>query len=242
MVGAFFNNDWMPLIFNSTNKDLFEIRSLPLRKFFDLQFFTIWKILRDKACKLINNEMILDFGAGNSPYRELFNSKITYYTLDSQIKCDYGDLFDIPTGRKFNVILLIEVLEHIEDPVQLLKALQSFLLPNGEIWISVPFNARIHQAPSDYWRWAPDGIKKMIGKANLSLKELIYRGNDLCSITNKLNFFFFRGIKNFLIFPLAILMIVMVSCPLLLISHISLKFALVSSDDPLGFFAICKKN
>ena len=40
--------------------------------------------------------------------------------------------------RDFDAILLIEVLEHMDSPVELLRALKSHLKPGGQLFLSTP--------------------------------------------------------------------------------------------------------
>lgn len=44
-------------------------------------------------------------------------------------------------GRKFQSVVLSEVLEHLEDPVAALQALRSHMAPGARIWIQVPVNS-----------------------------------------------------------------------------------------------------
>jgi len=41
-------------------------------------------------------------------------------------------------GKKFDIIILSEVLEHVEDPLVLLQRLKSLLLPDGKLLITIP--------------------------------------------------------------------------------------------------------
>ncbi len=45
---------------------------------------------------------------------------------------------EIPEKQKFDVIILISVLEHLEDPFQILKDLKCFLKPGGFLFIEIP--------------------------------------------------------------------------------------------------------
>jgi SAM-dependent methyltransferase len=45
---------------------------------------------------------------------------------------------DLPGERRYGLIVLRHVLEHIESPVPFLTALAERLLPGGEVWIEVP--------------------------------------------------------------------------------------------------------
>lgn len=68
-----------------------------------------------------------------------------------------SDILEIP-AKKYGVILLTEVLEHVPDPVAALRKCSELLASNGTLLITVPFASRMHQAPfwfssglSPYW-------------------------------------------------------------------------------------------
>ncbi len=44
-------------------------------------------------------------------------------------------------SRRFDSIVMSEILEHLEDPVAALKAAMTWLKPGGEIWVNVPANS-----------------------------------------------------------------------------------------------------
>jgi 2-polyprenyl-3-methyl-5-hydroxy-6-metoxy-1,4-benzoquinol methylase len=54
------------------------------------------------------------------------------------------NLFDAQpdvASRRFDSIVMSEILEHLEDPVAALKAAAAWLKPGGKIWVNVPANS-----------------------------------------------------------------------------------------------------
>lgn len=51
---------------------------------------------------------------------------------------DLALLRNVLNGKKFNYIVFSDILEHLFDPLQFLRAYQEFLQPDGKILISVP--------------------------------------------------------------------------------------------------------
>jgi len=52
---------------------------------------------------------------------------------------------DFETDRKFENIVLGHVLEHVDDPVQILKVAKKFLAPNGILFAAVPNARSLHR-------------------------------------------------------------------------------------------------
>ena len=63
-----------------------------------------------------------------------------------RVKTYYGSAEELPfTEERFDWIVMNEVLEHLENPLLVLKHIQKFLTPLGKIFISVPYNENIVQ-------------------------------------------------------------------------------------------------
>uniref|UniRef100_UPI004047866A class I SAM-dependent methyltransferase n=1 Tax=Polynucleobacter sp. TaxID=2029855 RepID=UPI004047866A len=71
---------------------------------------------------------------------------------EHDITC-YSDLDNIP-DKKFDLIILFEVLEHVADPVFFLSALTKKLSPSGRIWVVVPnFDSPYARLFKSFWVW-----------------------------------------------------------------------------------------
>ena len=64
-------------------------------------------------------------------------------------------------GKRFNTILCFSVLEHCDNPFQMANTISKLLMPNGSLFVGVPFVWRLHGYPDDYWRFTPSGVKKL---------------------------------------------------------------------------------
>jgi 2-polyprenyl-3-methyl-5-hydroxy-6-metoxy-1,4-benzoquinol methylase len=51
------------------------------------------------------------------------------------------DIFDLPETEPYHFITMGEVLEHVEDPLSLLRRLHRVLAPQGHAYITTPANA-----------------------------------------------------------------------------------------------------
>ena len=50
----------------------------------------------------------------------------------------HGTLFEFKSNRKFNLITFNKVLEHVDNPVEILKKSKDYLKPNGFVYIELP--------------------------------------------------------------------------------------------------------
>ena len=73
--------------------------------------------------------------AGMEKEKECFGS--INPAVDEMIEGD-AEALEIPFEGKFDVILLLDVLEHLYDPFDLLKKIRLLLAPSGYIVISIP--------------------------------------------------------------------------------------------------------
>lgn len=61
-----------------------------------------------------------------------------------------------------DLILLLEVLEHLYDPVLALKNVKSTLRPGGKLVVSAPFLYPFHADPFDYYRYTDVGLEHLL--------------------------------------------------------------------------------
>ncbi|GEM_PF-2185445 len=138
-------------------KNYFYCRLDSLNLHRDLAFSKRWRY-RKFFCK--GNIRTLDVGGGGGPFTAqcLKNgNSVTLVDLDgakidkalkklkalgfldpARIKAVTGDIREYETEDKFEQILLLEVLEHIQNDQALLNKLASFLKPRGRLIISSP--------------------------------------------------------------------------------------------------------
>jgi len=60
------------------------------------------------------------------------NNKISYYN---------ADIFNFDSSLKYDFIVIGEVIEHLENPVEILKKLSDLLSDSGILWLTTPTNA-----------------------------------------------------------------------------------------------------
>lgn len=117
-----------------------------------------------QAALLPAGTLVLDVGAGSCPYRGYF-SHCRYQTQDfvalapNQLRnggygqIDYVcDAASIPVApSSFDAILCAEVLEHVPEPVKVVRELARILKPGGKLILTAPLGSGVHQEPHHYY-------------------------------------------------------------------------------------------
>lgn len=222
-----------------------------LRCVVDLQLATIAKPLRPALAALRGR--VLDVGAGMSPWRAWLGEGAAYQGLDVGHATEFGmeggrddviyyDGTTMPLADgSFDAALCIEVLEHAQDPQQLLAEIHRVLRPGGTLLLTVPWSARRHHLPHDYHRFTAERLARLFETAGFSGVFIAERGNDIGAIANKLIVLCLRLVrprpllKLLWTWPLLAL-VAPVAGIFLLAAHVSIALGLGSPEDPLGYF------
>lgn len=116
---------------------------------------------------------VLDFGARKAPYRRLFDGKVASFQCADQpsdIEDREIDILISKDGRMdladetVDVILSLQVLEHVPDVDRYLGEAYRVLKPGGMLWLTTHGMWPYHPTPEDYYRWTLSGLRREIGK------------------------------------------------------------------------------
>ncbi|WP_374615141.1 class I SAM-dependent methyltransferase [Sphingorhabdus sp.] len=142
---------------------------------------------------------VLDYGAGNSPYRR-------FIRCDRYVSADVGqnlagdiDYLIVPgeplpiAADSFDLVLLLDVLEHVPDPAYVLAEIRRLLAPGGRLIISLPFLYREHETPNDFVRYTAFGVRELLAHQHGSLVRVSKAGNLYYTL---LSLFLERGVGN----------------------------------------------
>jgi SAM-dependent methyltransferase len=223
-----------------------------LRFIFDMQNFSIYNALK-KYLKPLKGK-ILDLGCGDSPYRHLLNGDCEYIGADiaGQKSFDYDNCSIIKfKGSKLPLknssvghIMCTEVMEHVEFFEKFAAEMLRVLKKGGTAFVTVPWSARYHYVPYDFYRYTPAALKHIFG--NFSSVEIVERGTDITSICSKIIvvcarcFTGFKAVKIILLPVSAVLALPLLAIAVI-IGHLSLAAGLGSRQDPLGYTIYLKK-
>ncbi len=71
--------------------------------------------------------------------------------------------------RRFDTIILSDVLEHIPTPEALCGEISRVLAPGGYLILNVPFYYWLHEEPHDYYRYTEYALRRFVDLAGLRL-------------------------------------------------------------------------
>jgi SAM-dependent methyltransferase len=164
-----------------------------LRCFVDLQFGSIWRDLARLLPRVRGT--LADVGCGAQPFRNLLPSDVRYIGVDLEdAESRFGgggpgywahDMrrfrgSDLPLADgEVDTVLCTETLEHVLDPTAFLKEIHRALAPSGRLILTVPFAARWHFVPQDYWRYTPSGLTHLLSLAGFPEVRIYARGGAL---------------------------------------------------------------
>ncbi len=117
---------------------------------------------------------LYDLGAGESPYKDFFLEYAdqyvavdwagSYHETKADIAADLNKPLPIDSEMADTVVSL-SVMEHLCEPQTMLNEAYRILKPGGAIVLQVPWQWWIHEAPYDFFRYTPYGLKYLFEKA-----------------------------------------------------------------------------
>lgn len=99
--------------------------------------------------------------------RPFFMQEITVETIDidPNAQCDFvGDITTYNAhlpSESYDYIVCTEVLEHTLQPFKAVEEMRRLLKPKGYLFVTVPFNFRIHGPLPDCWRFTEHGLRAL---------------------------------------------------------------------------------
>jgi SAM-dependent methyltransferase len=156
------------------------------RRFFDVQAMSIWRDLVPELRKVRGT--LADIGCGAQPYRGLLAPGVEYIGIDiAEAEEHFG--YKLPDTRYFtgdtwplddasvDTMLATETLEHVVDPPAFMREAYRCLKPGGTLILTVPFSARWHFVPHDYWRFTPSSLALLLTESGFTKPRVYARGN-----------------------------------------------------------------
>lgn len=95
-----------------------------------------------------------------------------------------GNCHDLNTFEKYNTIVCMQVLEHIDEPIIALKQMYNALTSNGQLLLTVPNLLNINHS-SHIWTYSEDSVKRILLNVGFKLVQTkVINGNKniLCIV------------------------------------------------------------
>lgn len=142
----------------------------PTRRLNPRIFDADWLVLRGMASSLERlvgehvhaGHRVLDFGCGSMPYKTLFERRSATY-----LGADFGDAADVSISGgghialesgSIDVVLSVQVLEHVRDLDTYFSEIARVLKPGGSLLLSTHGTWLYHPHPEDHRRWTRRGL------------------------------------------------------------------------------------
>jgi SAM-dependent methyltransferase len=185
---------FQPLAFRPRGTVGYEVIAVA-RRIVDLQAASLWRHLRVELATAQGD--VLDVGAGAQPYRSLLDRPgVRYRAIDlasARERFGYdtpdteyfsGDRWPV-TDASIDMVLATETLEHVRAPALFVAEARRVLRPGGRFVVTVPFSARWHYVPDDYWRFTPSSLRDLFEAAGFADVVVRPRGNELTVACSK---------------------------------------------------------
>ena len=103
----------------------------------------------------------LQIGVKDSVGAKFGDNWVSVDKYDTRAFIDYHyDIHDLRfEDESFEAVVCWSILEHVPYPLKAVSEMSRVLKPGGEIWVQLPFLFPYDEAPKDYWRVTPDGLR-----------------------------------------------------------------------------------
>ncbi len=148
---------------------------------------------------------MLDLGCADKPFEEFFIQYVDRYIGADWTNCLHDSKADIvadlnkelPIENDFaDTIVSLNVLEHLYNPQLFLKESFRVLKDDGTIILHIPFQWWVHEAPHDYFRYTPYGLRYLLGEAGFTDIMVQPVAGFFTTILMKINYFSLKAIKG----------------------------------------------
>jgi len=162
---------------------------------FNIQRNYILKLVKFAARSTKPKQRILDAGAGSCQFKKYFKHA-NYESTDfeqifnqshKKLHTFICDLKNIPKNNNtYDAILNTEVLEHVPEPLVVLREFHRILKKDGKLYLTTPQSWEVHGYPYNYFNFTKGGLEYLLKKSGFRKYKIIPRGGIFIEIATKL--------------------------------------------------------
>lgn len=205
-----------------------------------------------------NDCLVLDAGAGEQPYRCYF-THVRYESADSALgdkayapSTYICDLNAIPVSdARFDRVICTQVLEHVPDPMAVLRELHRVLKPGGLAFFTMPLFYEEHEVPNDYFRFTQFGLRRLFADAAFAVDRVDWLEGYFGSVAYQMRTVaiylpwrpghFGAGVAGLLIGLRLILLKAIARWAAHLMSKLDLKYRVIDRGFPINYVVLARK-
>ncbi len=121
-----------------------------------------------------NNVYSIDCSTTNIKKRGGYNKHLTLddriIKFNTNLHCSFKNI-NVKKSSS-DLVLIPNLLHHIDDVDILFKQVKNILKPNGTLYLFEPLVRELHQIPDDFIRYTPYGLEAKLTKLNFKKKEI----------------------------------------------------------------------
>lgn len=123
--------------------------------------------------KHATKKKVLDIGTLNPTYGDSFPNRTCLNIVKNKDIDLRGDAHRLPfKDACFDVVIILEVLEHLQEPKTAISEINRVLRPEGKLLLTTRFVFPLHDTPGHFYRYTKYGLKYLLTDwDNVVIKE-----------------------------------------------------------------------
>jgi SAM-dependent methyltransferase len=159
--------------------------------------------LAEEAARLPDGVRVLDAGAGTRPFAKFFSRQKYescdmpggFYKQQHDFECF---LHEIPKAdNTYDVVVNTQVLEHVPDPLAVMRELSRILKPGGKLFLTVPLTAPLHGEPWHFFHFTHHAIGRLAEESGFSITQCEKIGGAFWALGKRLPDVFRKWLKQY---------------------------------------------
>ena len=107
---------------------------------------------------------IADYGGTDKIGDNIIKNILSSGNLKNYHMLDFDNGIDLRKpikGRKFDLGICMDLLEHVSNPFVVSQNIMNSLKKDSYLFVTVPFVWELHAVPDDFWRFTPHGLTEL---------------------------------------------------------------------------------